>query len=374
MIRYCKLCLFPETRPDLYFNEEGACDACISAKRKYQVKNAIDWDERAKRFDELLIVSKEIKPQGYNCLVPVSGGKDSTWQVYAMKEIHKMHPLAVTFDQFDQTPEGIHNLKVLQEIGVDHIHFTMNPKVVKKLVLKNFEILGDHYWVNHVGIFTVPFHFAVFFDIPLVVFGENPQLEYGGPEKSRDNLIMDRAWRQEFGLMRNFREEDMIDDEISKNDLQMLYYPEDDSIKEKKILGTFYGYFFKWNAREHLKVVKKLGWKGFSETPSGSYVSYENIDMKFIEIRERQKYLKYGFGRATDQLCIDIRNGVIAREEALKIVKEIDGEVDEATIKEFCDYLEITREKYNEIMDSFVNHDIFVKDNHGNWKLRNPRI
>ena len=139
-------------------------------------------------------------------------------------------------------------------------------------------------------------------------------------------------------------------------------------------MGTFYGYFFKWNAREHLKVVKKLGWKGFSETPSGSYVSYENIDMKFIEIRERQKYLKYGFGRATDQLCIDIRNGVIAREEALKIVKEIDGEVDEATVKEFCDYLEITREKYNEIMDSFVNHDIFVKDNHGNWKLRNPRI
>ena len=95
--------------------------------------------------------------------------------------------------------------------------------------------------------------------------------------------------------------------------------------------------------------------------------------MHFIEIRERQKYLKYGFGRATDQLCIDIRNGVIAREEALRIVKEIDGEVDEITIKEFCDYLEITREKYNEIMDSFVNHDIFIKDNHGNWKLRNPR-
>ena len=121
------------------------------------------------------------------------------------------------------------------------------------------------------------------------------------------------------------------------------------------------------------EIIKDLGWKGFKEVPKGSYLSYENIDMHFIEIRERQKYLKYGFGRATDQLCIDIRNGVIAREEALRIVKEIDGEVDEVTIKEFCDYLEITRENYNEIMDSFVNHDIFVKDNHGNWKLRNPR-
>ena len=289
MIRYCKSCLFPETKPDLYFDEHGECDACVSARRKNQQENAIDWDQRSENFSKILDETRDKKPSGYNCLVPVSGGKDSTWQVYAMKEIHGMHPLAVTFDQFDQTPEGVHNLKVLREIGVDHVHFTLNPKINRKLVMKSFELLGDHYWGNHVGMFTVPFHFAVQFDIPLVVYGENPQLEYGGPEKSRDNLVMDRAWRQEFGLMRNFREEDMIDHEISSNDLQMLYYPEDEVIRDKGILGTFYGHFFKWNAREHLTFVQNLGWKGFEKTPAGSYLPYENIDMRFIEIRERQK-------------------------------------------------------------------------------------
>lgn len=372
MINYCKRCLFPETKPDLYFDDDGICDACYSADRKHAVENAINWSERKESFEELLNEARLKKPKGYNCIVPVSGGKDSTWQVYAMKEIHKMRPLAVTFDQFDQTPEGLKCLEVLRSIGVDHVHFTLNPNVVKKLVLKAFELLGDHYWVNHVGIFTVPYHFAVMFDIPLVMFGENPQLEYGGPEKSRDNMIMDRAWRQEFGLMRNFREEDMIDDEISQDDLTMLYYPSDEIIEEKEIIGTFYGHFHKWNAREHLDVVTELGWKGFDKAPTGSYLNYENIDMYFIEIRERQKYLKYGYGRVTDQLNIDIRNNVLTREEALGYI-EMDGQVDDNVVKEFCEYLEISESKYNEIMDTFVNHEIFVKDNHGEWILRNPR-
>ena len=372
MINYCKKCLFPETKPDLYFDTKGVCDACHSAERKHAVEDAIDWEQRKLSFEKLLSETKKKKPEGYNCLVPVSGGKDSTWQVYAMKEIHKMRPLAVTFDQFDQTPEGIKCLETLRSIGVDHIHFTLNPKIVKALVFKAFELLGDHYWVNHVGIFTVPYHFAVMLDIPLVVFGENPQLEYGGPQKSRDNMVMDRAWRQEFGLMRNFREEDMLDDEITKNDLQMLYYPPDEVIHEKGIVGTFYGHFHKWNAREHLKVVSKLGWKGFEEPPAGSYLNYENIDMYFIEIRERQKFLKYGYGRVTDQLNIDIRNSVITREEALKFIDR-DGTADEKVVNEFCEYLDISRDKYEEVMDTFVNHEIFIKDNHGNWIFRNPR-
>tara|TARA_Y100000768_G_C23959833_1_gene674717 strand:+ start:767 stop:1888 length:1122 start_codon:yes stop_codon:yes gene_type:complete len=372
MVTYCKKCLFPETKPDLFFDQEGVCDACHSADRKHAIENAIDWEARAKDFEKLLQTARDKKPNGYNCIVPVSGGKDSTWQVYAMKEIHKMRPLAVTFDQFDQTPEGLKCLEVLRSIGVDHVHFTLNPKIVKSLVLKAFELLGDHYWVNHVGIFTVPYHFAVMFDIPLVMFGENPQLEYGGPEKSRDNMVMDRAWRQEFGLMRNFREEDMLDDEISKDDLTMLYYPPDDVIENKGILGTFYGHFFKWNARDHLEVVSKFGWKGFDVPRAGSYLNYENIDMHFIEIRERQKYLKYGYARVTDQLNIDIRNGVISREEALSHIHK-DGQVDEHVIEEFCEYLDISRQKYNEIMDTFVNHEIFVKDNHGMWILRNER-
>tara|TARA_B110001450_G_scaffold256398_1_gene286743 strand:- start:1563 stop:2684 length:1122 start_codon:yes stop_codon:yes gene_type:complete len=372
-MKYCKSCLFPESKPDLFFDEDGVCDACISAKRKHGIAEAIDWRAREEQFIKILDNAKSRKPSGYNCIVPVSGGKDSVWQAYALKVIHGMHPLAITFDQFDQTPEGIRNLEILKEIGVDHLHFTINPKVVKKLVLKAFELVGDHYWVNHVGIYTVPFYFAAKMEIPLVVFGENPQFEYGGPQVSRDNNVMDRAWRQEFGLMRNLREEDFIDSEISEQDLQMLFFPSDTEMHDKEIFGTFYGFFYPWNAREHLKVAEKFGFRGFEAPPTGAYLAYENIDMKFIAIRERQKYLKYGYARVTDQLNIDLRNGIIERDKALKIAIQRDGKVDQELVDSFCSYIGITLDKYNEIMDSFVNHDLFVKDDNNEWQLKVAR-
>jgi N-acetyl sugar amidotransferase len=373
-VRYCKRCLFPETKPDLYFDDDGVCDACRSSERKHGVDDAIDWGEREEQFKQLLVEAKQRAKGVYDCLVPVSGGKDSTWQVYAMKKIHGMNPLAVTFDQFDQTPTGIHNLNVLREIGVDHVHFTLNPNIVKPLIKKGFEIVGDHYWVNHVGIYTVPFHFAVNFGIPLVIFGENPQFEYGGPSMSRDNMIMDRRWRQEFGLMRGLREEDMVDEDISMQDLGMLCYPSDEAMHEAGVLGTFYGHFFKWDAGVHTELVKTLGWSTLPEPPAGSWVDYENCDMKFIDIRERVKYLKFGYGRATDQLNIELRNGRITREKALEIANQSDGNVDPKNIQGFCEYINISREEYDEVMDSFVNHDIFYQSEGGEWLLRHERV
>ncbi len=374
MNKYCKKCLFPQTKPDLYFDDDGICDACHSADRKHGIENAIDWDKRASNFEDLICDFKDRANGWYDCIVPVSGGKDSTWQVYAMKKIHGMNPLAVTFDQFDQTETGEYNLEILKSIGVDHIHFTLNPNVVKKLVKKGFDIVGDPYWVNHVGMFTIPFHIATKFDIPLVVYGENPQLEYGGPEQSRDNMIMDQRWRQEFGGMRGFREEDMVDDDISISDLRIMKFPKDEDIKKVGVTGIFYGYFFKWDAGVHTELIQKeLGWKSLPKPPEGSWVDYENCDMKFIDIREHIKFLKYGYGRATDQLNIEIRHNRISRDKAIEIAQEIDGQYSKTNMKEFCKYIDITEDEFHEKIDSFVNHDIFEKVN-GMWKMKYERI
>jgi len=373
-VRYCKRCLFPDTKPDLYFDDAGVCDACKSAERKHGVEDAIDWEARGKSFDELLVDAREKANGWYDCIVPVSGGKDSTWQVYAMKKIHGMNPLAITFDQFDQTETGLLNLEMLKSIGVDHVHFTLNPNIVRALVKKGFEIVGDPYWVNHVGMFTVPHNFAVKLKIPLVVYGENPQFEYGGPSQSRDNMMMDQRWRQEFGGMRGFREEDMVDEEINLTDLRMLQFPSDTDVHEARTLGIFYGHFFKWDAGKHTELVKGLGWVPLPVPPAGSWIDYENCDMKFIDIRERIKYLKYGYGRATDQLNIELRHGRISREDALNFAKKIDGNVDPENVIEFCNYIQISREEYEEVMDSFVNHDIFEKDANNDWTLINERV
>lgn len=372
-MKYCKKCLFPETKPDLYFDDEGICDSCHSAERKHGIIDAIDWDAQALKFEKLVEEAKKNKQGIYDCIVPVSGGKDSTYQVLQAKNKHGMKVLAVTFDQFDQTDVGKHNIQILQNIGVDHIHFTLSPKVVKSLVRKGFELVGDPYWVNHVGIFTVPYVLAANFKIPLVIFGENPQLEYGGPEASRDSFIMDKRWRQEFGGMRGLRESDMVDLDVSDEDLAALNFPDDAVMESAGVMGVFYGSFYKWDIGVQLPKVEEIGWKRLPNPPEGSWVNYENCDMRFIDIRERIKFLKFGYGRATDQLNIELRNGRIFRSEALALAIDLDGNVSRENEDAFCEYIGMERGEYLSVIDSFVNKNIFEVIDIGTYKLKEER-
>lgn len=367
-MRYCKKCLFPDTKPDLVFNDEGVCDACVSGKRKHDLKRGIDWKSREKEFNEIIDKYRSKDGMNYDCIVPVSGGKDSCFQVYAMKHIHKMNPLAVTFHQFDQTPIGEHNLKVLQNLGVDHIHFTLNPKVSKKLVKKGYKIVGDPHWVSHVGIFTVPARIAVNFNIPLLIWGENSQFEYGGPASDRDRKILDKRWRQEFGGMRGFREEDMVDDEISMLDMKCLVYPSDEEIAKIGVTGLFYGYYFKWDYQRNMEIAKEFGWKALPKAWPGSWFDYENCDTQFQDVHDHFKWLKYGFGRTTDHVNMNIRKGLISREEGVKIVRELDGKLGHK--KEFCEYTGLSEDEFDRIRDGFANKDIFEKNSEGEWVLK----
>lgn len=368
MIKFCKKCLFPDTKPDLYFDENGICDACISAQQKWEDTSTIDWVTRGHEFDAIL--SKLPVTSVYDCVVPVSGGKDSTYQTYRMCQHHGLKVLAVTFDQFDQTDVGRHNLDVLREIGVDHIHFTLNPNLVKVLVLRGLEEVGDPYWVNHVGMFSIPSRVASWMKIPLVVYGENPQFEYGGPPEAREPKPMNKRWRQEFGGLRGLREEDLIDAQVSKRDVEILRFPENSELEE--IRGIFYGDYFCWNPIEHTKFIKTLGWKSLDKPPMGSSSINENCDMEFIDIREHIKYLKFGYGRATDQLNIEIRAGKLGRIDGLRKVKELDGGVSEDSIGKFCNYLGISRNYYDTLIDRFVNKNLFEKRNE-NWELKYER-
>ncbi len=368
-MKYCNLCLFPDTKPDIYFDDQGICDACHSADRKHGVLNAIDWSGRQQEFEKILTEYRSPDGLTYDCVVPVSGGKDSTYQAYQMKVVHKMNPLAVTFDQFDHCERSRYNLDVLREIGVDHIHFTMNPKMVRKLVRKGFEIVGDPYWVNHVGIFTFPFRIATSYKIPLIIYGENPLLEYGGPAADRERKVFDRRYRQEFGCMRGFREEDMVDDEIAMADLKCLSFPTDQELQDAQVTGLFYGYFFKWDPIEHTQMIKdRLNWKALDKAWAGCWDPNENVDSRFEGIREHLKWVKYGYGRATDQVNIHIRNNRLTREAGLKIIKEIDGKIE--FVPEFCEYIGMSLEEFYRIRDTFVNTDIFERVSATEWKLK----
>lgn len=365
MFRYCLKCVMPNTKPDLHFDEQGVCDACQSA----EVKNTIDWTKREQEFKEVIERYRDKNNVRYDCIIPVSGGKDSTYQTYMAKVVHGLNPLCVCFAPTYPTELGKKNLRNLHlNLGVDVVEFFKNERVYKTMGLEGFRRVGDHEWPNHLGIFTTPIHFAVNFRIPLLIWGENSQLEYGGPATARQKPVLDRRWLEEFGGLLGNRTEDMIGvNGITSADLKPYRYPTDEQLAEVGVTGVFLGYFFKWDQRQQVEVVKKYGFgvkeDGFIE---GTYTNYENLDDGLVSIHDYMKYVKFGFGRATDHACLDIRNGRMTRDEGIEKVKQYDGVLFYEVVDTFCEFYEITKPEFFSVVDRFTNKAIFMTDDDGN--------
>ncbi len=257
-IRYCTKCLFPETKPDLFFNEEGVCSACVAADQK---DNSIDWKQREIDFNTIIDKYKKGPNEiGYDCLIPVSGGKDSTYQAYFMKEVCGLNPLCVCFETTNLTEVGQANIDNISKMGIDVIYFKKNYKAYKSMVVEGFKRVGDEMWPNHLGIFTIPIHIAVKFNIPLVIWGENPQQEYGGPIESIENKHLNRKWLEEFGGLLGNRIQDMVGvDGLTEKDLTPYFYPSDEDIDRVGVVGFFLGHYFFWDAQKQLEILKKHG-------------------------------------------------------------------------------------------------------------------
>jgi N-acetyl sugar amidotransferase len=368
-IRYCTKCVYPETKPDLTFDESGVCSACQAAGEKHK---GIDWDQRKREFEEIIEHYKLKNGQnGYDCIVPVSGGKDSTYQAYFMKYVCGLNPLCVCFETTAVTELGQYNLDNLSEMGIDVIHFKKNRDVYRKMVVESFRRVGDEMWPNHIGIFTIPVLMAVKFNIPLIIWGENPQQEYGGPSlDSVKNRILNRSWLEEFGGLLGNRIQDMIGvDGITEKELTPYFYPSDEDIERVGVTGIFLGHYFFWDARKQLEIVKEHGFKVKEDGPiEGTYTNYENLDEKLVGLHDYLKYVKYGFGRASDHASIDIRNHRLSREEAVELVKQYDGKYPHYAVESFIEYSGMTKAEIDEVIDSYTNPVIFAQNDDFTFK------
>lgn len=375
-MRYCTKCVMPDTKPDLYFDEEGVCNAC----RNYEGRPTIDWD---KRKDELLELVKRYKsPDGsqWDCIVPVSGGKDSTFQVIKMLELG-LNPLCVTATTCHLSEIGRKNIENIKNLGVDYVEFSPNPVVRRKLNRVGLKQVGDISWPEHVGIFTIPVRAAVQYGVKLIVWGENSQNEYGGPAADVENNVLTRRWLEEFGGLLGLRVTDLIGMEgITKQNLIPYSYPSDDDLKRVGVTGIFLGYYLPWDGYSNALLAQAHGFTTTQTTVEGSIVNYENLDNHQTGIHDYFKFLKFGFGRATDIACLHLRRGRITREEAKAIVDTHDGKFPWTylgkPIKEILDPLDMTVEEFTTVCDRFTNKKIFqsdsrgnlVKDKHGNLK------
>lgn len=309
----------------------------------------------------------EQKNPDYDCVVGVSGGKDSTYIVIKVLELG-LNPLCICFEPTIPTQIGRRNLENLNNLGVDLIQVRRNPVVYKKLAKEAIKRVGDSEWQHHLGVFTIVPHFAVKFNIPLIIWGESPQIEYGGPAASKTRNILDRQWLEEFGGLLGNRISDMIGvDGITKKDLALYFYPEEEDIQRVGVTGLFLGYYFKWDLREVLKKSRSCGFATTYRPVETTYENFENLDCYSNHLHDYLKYLKYGFGRATDNACLDIRLGYISREQGVRLVNKYDGIPPNKAIRKYMDYTGYTTEELQSIMNSFTNKKIFKRDENGKF-------
>ena len=356
-MKYCKKCLYPDTKPQLRFDEYGVCDACIWAEQKEK----IDWESRRKDLAVILDKYKSKDNSKYDCIIPISGGKDSHFQTHVIVNEFGLRPLVVNFLPIDLIPLGRKNLENLKNLGVDCIEFSANPHVYRKMEKYGLMELGDVNWPEHIGIFTVPVQVAVAYNIPLIIWGENPQMEYGGPG---GGTILDREWLEKYGgfWLDRVKPTVMTRYGIDVRDLKPYIYPSDEDLKRVGITGIFLGQYIKYDIYKELEIVEKLGFSRNPEPKEGTYTDWENLDTKYTGMHDYFKWIKYGFSRATDHASIDIRAGRITRQEGLKLVKEYEGRIPEKYFQDFLTDMQITRDEFYKIVDKFTNKDLFKKD------------
>ena len=357
-MNYCSRCIVPDTRPGITL-EDGVCNAC----RQVKIKDSIDWEARRLALVALLDIYR--KYDEWDCVIPVSGGKNSCHQAMTMRDMG-MHPLLYNFIPCELTDIGRNNLTYLREQGFDIIQSGMRLDAYKRISEYGFFNLGDCCYPEHLGIFTTPM-IAKRFGIELIVYGENSAMEYGSAAQSAEASETKNPIKEQFDMCGSSLEKLVKEGVVDWDEVQMFQVPE-----EGKCI--YLGYYIRHDNYEQYLKLKGTDWQERVTPQEGSYNTYENLDCKFVTIiHDYMKYRKFGFGRATDQLCDAIRNGRMSREMALDLVGMYEGRIPTEYVDDYCKFINISKDEFHQCLDKHTNKDLFktndgglVKDDAGN--------
>ena len=362
MPRYCQRCILPDTRPGVRLDPDGICNGCRNAERKAR----IDWDARARAFDRL-VANTRARKGSYDCIIPVSGGKDSHWQVLTCLE-HGLHPLCVTYAYPGRTAHGEANLRNLVGLGVDHLDLRVNPEVERRFIAKAFRRTGISGLASHMGVYTFPIKLAVQMDIPLVIYGENSAFEYGTEDESLVGEQVDRRWLEAFGVTAGTTMEDWVDEDLRRRDLEIYALPPDEVLAAKGVRALFLGWYFPWDPLRSFEIARA---HGFEARPVGArvgHLDYVNIDDDLIAVHHHAKWPKFGITRTWDTLSVEIRMGRMDRATAIQALRERGDETPHDDIRLFCDYVGMDTTEYFEVLERFRNREIWTRTD-GRWEI-----
>ena len=347
---YCTRCCMPETNEGIDFDELGICKACRASEEKMR----IDWQERRQVLGEVLDQAKLDSGDNYDCMVPISGGKDSAFQLHVLTRVYGCSPLAVTFSHNWYSKTGWENLwNVLERLDVDHVMYTPKRSLVNRLARRSLPLIGDSCWHCHAGVLAFPLQMAAKFGIKLLVWGESPA----------DSSGRDTYFDREFAMTRAVDVVDifmkgsirtgpdaMVGDNIAKTELRMFYPPTREELEAAGIKAIYLGDYVFWDHEKQAEfLIKEYGWK--EDKVEGTYKRYKSVECRMPGVHDYAKYVKRGFGRATDFASQDVRVGLMTREEAFDIASKIDAERP-GVLDYYLSITGYTEEEFHEILRS----------------------
>lgn len=322
ILRYCVRCCFPETLEGIEFDERGICNGCNSSEEKMH----IDWEVREKKLSEKLQHYKEkFKDRAYDCVLPISGGKDSFFQAYMLTQKYHMRPLAVTFSHNWFTETGKRNLeRLLETFSLDHIMFTPNRSLVNRVAGKSIEVIGDACWHCHAGVGAFVLQIAIKFKIPLIIWGESIAEE--GCRVSYFDAIKKDVFDEKYftTVSAKSKVDSFVSDKIKKRELEFFEFPSSQEYRDAGVVGFHLGDYVFWDGERQTEFIKKeFGWE--EEIVEGAYKRYKSVECKMPGLHDYTKFIKRGYGRATDQATCDVKAGLMTREEAFELVNTYDS-------------------------------------------------
>lgn len=359
-IFWCKNCLNMSTRPRITFDDRGWCNAC----QWMEEKKSLDWTPRQEELKELLNKYRS-NHGGFDCIVPVSGGKDGSYIAYTLKHKYGMNPLAITVKPALSLEIGDKNLSNFIQSGFNHIHISTNPKVLDRLNKYGFIEKGFPYYGWLIAIMTAVIKTAANFKIPLIFYGEDGEIEYGGSTESKHKALYNIEYMKRVYLEGGHEKVfDRIkeDGDISDSDLSFFQFPKDDEISEIGLSFTHWSYFEPWDSyRNYIVAKERCGLIEKEDGNNDTFTNFAQNDQALYALHAYMMYLKFGFGRATQDAGIEIRRGAMDRDQALNLVKMYDNAYPFSLIDTYLDYYQMTKDEFDSVLDTYANKNLFKK-------------
>ena len=364
-MKYCSNCLMPDTRPGIKFID-GVCVGCIHYKNQKET----NWDNRKRELETLCEKYRTSNRNEYDCAIAVSGGKDSHFQVYVMKEIMKMNPVLLTVENIHPTETGKKNLQNLSDaFDCDIIKYELNDmkkELFKRVGRHTFEEYGFPTWYIDSLVYSFPVRKTMDLDLKLLVYGEDVNYTYGG---KYDEETPSAMMQPKNDVVRPIHTE-MIDKGIvSKKEIADNITPEYEECVAHGLEPIYLSYFVPWNSHHNFEVAKRWGFRhlGHEYKREGAIEDYNSIDSITYLISEFLKYTKYGHSSTTQMASRWIRYGMKTREEMIPIVKKYDKNLDQGIVEGFCEIIGMGIREFYDVLDKWYNKELFVQDQDKIW-------